>query len=97
MPRCAEYEVSCEELDFLNDIAKENGVTAEVCGLENKSTNTAAVAGQGVSAWAVDAMVWAVEMGLLKGDENGALHPQNAASRAEVAIILQRFVTVLVK
>ena len=22
-----EYEVSCEELDFLNDIAKENGVT----------------------------------------------------------------------
>ena len=22
-----EYEVSCEELDFLNDVAKENGVT----------------------------------------------------------------------
>ena len=22
-----EYEVSCEELDYLNDIAKENGVT----------------------------------------------------------------------
>lgn len=70
---------------------------AKVCGLENKSTNTAAVAGQGVSGWAVDAMAWAVEMGLLKGDENGVLHPQNAASRAEVAIILQRFVTVLVK
>ncbi len=70
---------------------------AKVCGLENKSTNTAAVAGQGVSAWAVDAMAWAVEMGLLKGNENGALHPQDAASRAEVAIILQRFVAVLVK
>ena len=70
---------------------------AKACGLDAKSTGSASLAGQSVSVWAVDAMAWAVENGLLKGDETGALHPQDAASRAEVAIILQRFVAVLVK
>ena len=70
---------------------------AKACGLDTKSSGAASLTGQSVSVWAVDAMAWAVEMGLLKGDETGALHPQDAASRAEVAIILQRFVAVLVK
>ena len=70
---------------------------AKACGLDTKSSGAASLTGQSVSVWAVDAMAWAVENGLLKGDETGALHPQNAASRAEVAIILQRFVAVLVK
>ncbi len=43
-----------------------------------------------VSAWAEDAMKWAVGCGLLKGD-NGALNPQGNASRAEIAMMLMRF------
>ena len=70
---------------------------AKACGLDTKSSGAASLTGQSVSVWAVDAMAWAVEMGLLQVDETGALHPQDAASRAEVAIILQRFVAVLVK
>ncbi|NLK37443.1 MAG: S-layer homology domain-containing protein [Epulopiscium sp.] len=43
-----------------------------------------------VSSYAVDPMVWAVEKGILHGS-NGALMPQDSATRAQVAAILQRF------
>lgn len=46
----------------------------------------------GVSAYAVDAMRWAVGCGYLKG--NGAkLNPQAGANRAEVAVLLHRYLT----
>lgn len=48
-----------------------------------------------VSAWAQDAMQWAVGAGLING-KDGGLAPQQNASRAEVATILQRFVSGLV-
>lgn len=48
--------------------------------------------GGDVSAWASDAMEWAISIGLLSGDNNGALNPGNDASRAEVATILMRFI-----
>lgn len=48
--------------------------------------------GSSVSAWAVDAMTWAVEQGLLLGREGGLLSPTATASRCEVAAILTRFV-----
>lgn len=47
--------------------------------------------GGSVSAWAQDAMSWAVGAGLLHGRDSGALDPTGTATRAEVAAILQRF------
>lgn len=46
-----------------------------------------------VSSWAVEAMNWAVGNGLLAGDNNGKLNPAGNATRAEVATILDRFIT----
>lgn len=43
-----------------------------------------------VSAYALDAMRWAVYTGLMQGSENG-LEPQSSASRAQVAAIIHRF------
>ena len=47
-------------------------------------------AGQ-VSAWAAEAMAWAVEQGIIQGAA-GRLNPTNTATRAEVAAMLERFV-----
>ena len=44
-----------------------------------------------ISDWALDAMTWAVENGILTGS-NGKLNPQNNATRAEVAAMLMRFI-----
>ena len=45
-----------------------------------------------VSAWAADAMAWAVSGGLISGKPGSLLDPQGTATRAEVAAILMRFV-----
>ena len=45
-----------------------------------------------VSDWAVNAMIWAVENGVITGNGAGALNPQGTATRAEVATILMRFI-----
>lgn len=47
--------------------------------------------GDDVASWAVDGANWAVDEGILIGDENQRLNPQRPATRAQVAIILQRF------
>ena len=44
-----------------------------------------------VSDWAVDAMVWATEEGIINGI-NGYLKPQDGATRAQLAAMLMRFV-----
>ena len=36
-------------------------------------------------------MQWAVETGLMQGNEDGTLKPQGQATRAEVAAMLMRF------
>ena len=46
-----------------------------------------------ISSWAEDAMNWAVEEGIMQGKTNNSLDPQGSASRAEVAALLQRFIT----
>ncbi|WP_018759104.1 S-layer homology domain-containing protein [Paenibacillus terrigena] len=46
-----------------------------------------------ISAWAVDAMKWSVSNQLLSGKGNGMLDPTGAVSRAEVAAIINRFMT----
>ena len=48
--------------------------------------------GGSVASWAKTAMSWAVSVGILQGS-NGKVMPANGASRAEVAIMLQRFQT----
>lgn len=45
----------------------------------------------GVSAWAAEAMRWAVETGLLSGQPGNRLAAGDGATRAEAAVILMRF------
>lgn len=49
--------------------------------------------GNAVSSWAADAANWAVDAGILIGDQEGRLNPQRTATRAQVATLLQRFLT----
>ena len=44
-----------------------------------------------ISSWASDAMQWAVQNGLVVGSDN-ALNPQGDATRAEVSMILMRYI-----
>ena len=54
------------------------------------------VDGAAVSGFAEDAMHWAVSENLIIGKEGNRLDPKGAASRAEIAAMLQRFVTRIV-
>lgn len=45
-----------------------------------------------VSSWAVQAVKWAVDKGLISGKPGGLLDPQGTATRAEMATILYNFV-----
>ncbi len=53
--------------------------------------------GTDVSDYAEDAMVWAVGTGLLQGGDIGVLDPHGDATRAQVATVLQRLITLMVK
>lgn len=47
--------------------------------------------GEAASPWAVDALRWAVERGILTGKSGGRLDPAGHASRTETAVMLQRY------
>jgi len=47
--------------------------------------------GDKVSAWAEDAMSWAVREGIYKGYSSGELKPQNLATAKEVEIVLKNY------
>ena len=47
--------------------------------------------GAKVSAWALDAVRWAVAEGYLSGMGDNTLAPQGAATRAEIASVFMRF------
>lgn len=47
--------------------------------------------GSSVSGWAKDQMSWAVAVGIMVTDENGTLLAKEPASRAHVAVMMQRF------
>lgn len=47
----------------------------------------------GTAAWAEDAMAWAVAHGIVVGNEHGDLMPERTASRAELATVLVRFLS----
>ncbi len=68
---------------------------AKYRGLNIAGTDDTALNGfsdtNSISSWAEEAMKWAVSAGIITG--NGSqLNPQNSASRAEVAVMLQRFI-----
>ena len=44
-----------------------------------------------VSSWAAEALSWAVEQGVITGKKGNLLDPGGTASRAEVAVMLQRY------
>ena len=44
-----------------------------------------------VSSWAEQAMTWAVEIGLVSGVSADTLDPTGSATRAQVAVLIQRF------
>lgn len=48
-----------------------------------------------ISSYAQTAMAWAMEVGIIKGYEDGNLHPTANATRAEVATMLMRFLSYL--
>ena len=50
-----------------------------------------------VSGYAVDAMAWAVNNGIINGVGNNTLDPRGTATRAQVAAILMRFIQNLMK
>lgn len=53
--------------------------------------------GDKTSPWAADAIAWATGAGLISGKNGGLLDPTGNATRAEVAVILQRFVENVLK
>lgn len=59
---------------------------------EGKGDLTSFLDGDTVSSWAEDGLIWAVGAGIITGDQNRAVNPQGDATRAEVAVMLQRFV-----
>jgi len=44
-----------------------------------------------ISGWALEALRWAVEQGLVSGKGGGVLDPIGRATRAEAATMLQRY------
>lgn len=44
-----------------------------------------------ISAFASEAVAWAVQQGVIHGDENGCLLPQGALTRAQAAALISRF------
>jgi len=50
-----------------------------------------------ISGWAEEAMAWAAGEGILTGKPGGRLDPKTGATRAEVAVLMERFVTYLVE
>lgn len=51
--------------------------------------------GGDVAAWALDAMGWAVDAGIIGGTDTGSLNPGATATRGEVATMLERMIKIL--
>ena len=80
---------------FLYNYAKLQGIDVSLPHNDVTPTQVAPLNGypdwDSVSEWAWDAMNWAGWTGLITGTGDGALAPQNAVSRAELATMLVRF------
>ena len=78
-------------------LALDQGTTSSRAILFDREQNIVGMAqkeftdSSSVSAYAVDAIRWAVHEGLISGMENNTLAPQGTATRAQVAQILMNF------
>ena len=80
--------VTCEQLaSIFYCYAKYKDCDVTVTGSLDRFTDKS-----DLSAWAQEAMKWAVGNGILNGRENNLLDPKGAATRAEIAAMLHRFV-----
>lgn len=80
--------VTCEQLaSIFYCYAKYKDCDVTVAGSLDRFTDKS-----DLSAWAQEAMKWAVGNGILNGRENNLLDPKGAATRAEIAAMLHRFV-----
>ena len=50
-----------------------------------------------VSAWAREAVAWAVDSGILSGHPDGTLAPGGTATRAEAAVMLRQLVALMLR
>ncbi len=55
------------------------------------SGNITAPDASSVSTWAQSAMTWAMNIGLVEGDENGAVTPTATATRSQAAALIMRY------
>ncbi len=53
------------------------------------------VDGHSISDWAVEGMSWCVKRGILQGKNGGILDPGTNVTRAEVSVMLQRFINLM--
>ena len=81
------------------EISREQIVTilyryAEFAGLDTETRGELEgfLDGDTVSDYAMDAMKWAVGIGLIQGNGDGEINPQKSATRAHVATMMMRFV-----
>lgn len=73
---------------YANSIGMDTGTTGSLDKFTDRNS---------VAEWARDAMGWAVANGLVNGRTATTLAPEGTATRAEVAAITQRLVTLMVK
>ncbi len=75
----------------LRNYARYKGAAADASGDLSAFSDASAV-----SQWAADAMGWACGQGIIRGD-GGSLAPQADSSRAQVAAVLERFISSALK
>lgn len=87
-----------------NDITREELITilyryAKNIGANTSNKNNEIIFSDknNVSEWAYEAMSWAVDNGIITGKENNLIDPKGKSTRAEVAIILERFIKNILK
>ncbi len=75
---------------FFARYAKLNGVDVTTEGNLSEFVD-----GRSVSRYAMDAMAWACEAGLIEGMGNNTLRPQSNATRAQVAKVLMQYIALV--
>ena len=70
---------------------------AQYKGYDNSASSSLSAFSDGSSAsdWAVDALVWAVDHGVMAGKGDNILDPTGTATRAEVAQMFMNYLTAL--
>ena len=86
-------DAGCLESD--SDIIVSESYATKLAGKPESEYSLTASDVNAISADAVTAMQWAVEMGILKGNLDGTLNPNGNASRAHVAAFTERYVNAL--